>query len=294
MEASSARDSGPFKLFISDWEAAPARLPDGVSAWAIGDIHGYLGHLDALLTAIRLRIAAAPPGPRHLVSVGDSIDRGPDNIATLLRLADLQIPGVTVTRLWGNHEEFLDRFLNDGSLGEDFVDFWSMNGGLATLANLGVTPGDIRRQGPAAIIAAVRAATPASVRQALSTLTPGLKLGGYLFVHAGVHPVRALADGESQRLTTMRQPFLDGEGWLHDFAVVHGHSIVGPDIKPHRISVDSGAYATGVLTCVELHGDQARFIAATRDDNLDGLLKIRGRRSLAAETWRALDISRSA
>ena len=281
-------EGGPaaFNIFVSDWEDAPAALPAGVSAWAIGDVHGYLGHLKALLATVGTLITRAPPGPRHLIFVGDTIDRGPDSIGALELATSLTIPGVAVTALRGNHEEFLSRFLNDAD--EDFLDFWSMNGGLTTLANLGVTLGDIRRRGAAAVIAEVRAQAPAGVRRALERLEIGLKLGGYVFVHAGVHPRHLLTDAENQRLTTMREPFLTGEGWMHDFAVVHGHSIVGPDIKPHRISVDSGAYNTGVLTCAELHGDKARFIAATPDDTLDALMKIRGRRPLSAETWRRL------
>lgn len=277
-----------FNLFISEWEDAPARLPAGVSAWAIGDVHGHLDHLNALLAAVETLIAEAPPGPRHLVMMGDYIDRGPANIGVLQRVAALRIPGVTVTRLLGNHEQFLDRFLNDETVEPDFVDFWAANGGLATLVDMGVYPGDIRRYGPLAVIDQVRATAPGSIRLALGELELSLRLGGYLFAHAGVHPLYPLDDAEQQRLTTIRQPFLDGEGWIHDFVVVHGHSIVGPDLERHRIAVDSGCYHTGVLTCVELREDRARFICATRDETLDGLLRIRGRRPLSSETWRAM------
>jgi serine/threonine protein phosphatase 1 len=283
-----ALGGGPFNIFISDWENAPAALPAGVSAWAIGDVHGHLGHLNALLGAVETRIAMAPPGPRHLIIMGDTIDRGPDSIAALERCASLTLPGVTVTRLLGNHEAFLDHFLRGEDADERFLVFWTDNGGLATLANLGVSNGDLRTREGRSIIQTVRATAPWTVRQALDGLEPSLRLGGYLFVHAGVHPLYPLDDTEHQRLTTIREPFLGGEGWMHDFVVVHGHSIVGPDILAHRIAVDSGAYYTGVLTCVELRGDQARFIVATRDRDLDGLLKIRGRRPLAGETWRRL------
>jgi serine/threonine protein phosphatase 1 len=278
----------PFNVFISDWEEAPASLPPDVSAWAIGDVHGYLEHLEALLGAVERQAATAPPGPKHLVIIGDTIDRGPDNIAALERPGAIDIPGVTVTALWGNHEEFLDRFLHDEDVDEGFLEFWAANGGLATLANLGISPGELRRREAREIISQVRASTPRSVDQALGRLRRSLRLGGYLFVHAGVHPLYPLADEEHQRLTTIREPFLSGKGWIHDFAVVHGHSIVGPDIAPHRIAVDSGAYYTGVLSCVELRGARARFIAVTRDESLDALLKIRGRRPLSAETWRRL------
>ena len=41
-----------------------------------------------------------------------------------------------------------------------------------------------------------------------------------------------------------------------------------------------------VLTCVELRDDRVRFIAATRDDDLERLRLIPGRRPLSAEHWR--------
>ena len=278
-----------FNTFISDWEPGPARLPTGVSAWAIGDVHGHLGHLEALLAAVTRRIATAPAGPRHLVFLGDAIDRGPDNTAALRRATTFQLPGVTTTALWGNHEEYLDRFLNDAAAGDEFLRFWADNGGVPTMTNLGVEPALLEHGGAAEILARGRAIAPQSVRDSLSRLKMGLRLGGYLFVHAGVHPRHGLDDADIQRLTTMREPFLTGEHWSHDFAVVHGHSIIGPDILPHRISVDSGAYYTGVLTCVELCDDQARFLCVTPDPNLDALLKIRKRRPLSSETWRRLE-----
>jgi serine/threonine protein phosphatase 1 len=288
LHALIARAAGqPFNIFISDWEDAPARLPEGAGAWAIGDVHGQLAHLDALLAACLTLIGAAPAERRHLILMGDYIDRGPDNIAALERAGSLEIAGVDVTALRGNHEDYLDGFLNDDAVGQGLVDNWVVNGGDATLANLGVSQGDLRERGAMAVAEAVRTQPLPGVRRALARLEMALRLGGYLFVHAGVHPRLPLGDVR-QRLTTIREPFLSGEGWIHDFAVVHGHSIAGPDIAPHRIAVDSGAFWTGVLTCVELRDDQARFIAATRDDDLEHLRRIPGRRPLSAERWRRL------
>lgn len=274
-------------IFVSDWEAAPARLPAGLTAFAIGDVHGQLDLLDALLDACRVLLALAPPGPRHLIALGDYIDRGPDNIAALERAAFLEIPDVVVTALMGNHEETLEECLR-GDPGPGFIETWAMNGGLKTLANLGVRPAAMRRLDETAIIDQVRRNAPASVFLALDRLEIGLRLGGYLFVHAGVHPRHELGAAEHQRPTTIREPFLSGKGWRHDFAVVHGHSIIGPDIAPHRIAVDSGAFWTGVLTAVELRDDQARFIAASREGDLETLRRIPGRRPLSAERWRPL------
>ena len=37
--------------------------------------------------------------------------------------------------------------------------------------------------------------------------------------------------------------------------IVHGHTPVRePDIRPNRINIDTGAYATGNLTLLTIHG----------------------------------------
>jgi len=43
--------------------------------------------------------------------------------------------------------------------------------------------------------------------------------------------------------------------------IVHGHTPARePEIRPNRINIDTGAYATGRLTCLVLQDDQMRFL----------------------------------
>jgi serine/threonine protein phosphatase 1 len=43
--------------------------------------------------------------------------------------------------------------------------------------------------------------------------------------------------------------------------VVHGHTpVIEPEILPNRINLDTGAYATGRLTCFAFQGDEVRPI----------------------------------
>jgi len=43
--------------------------------------------------------------------------------------------------------------------------------------------------------------------------------------------------------------------------VIHGHTPVRePELLPNRINIDTGAFATGILTCVVLEGGRHRFI----------------------------------
>ena len=51
------------------------------------------------------------------------------------------------------------------------------------------------------------------------------------------------------------------------FAVVHGHTPLGPEVFSHRIGIDSGCFYSDVLTAVELADNRLRFhgVAGTPD-----------------------------
>ena len=90
---------------------------------------------------------------------------------------------------------------------------------------------------------------PADHLEFLRALELKIQLGDFLFVHAGVRPGVALAKQSRRDLLTIREPFLSHRGPL-PWRVVHGHTVVAaPEILPHRIALDTGAYATGRLSC---------------------------------------------
>src|SRR5688572_27486930 len=100
--------------FRSSWEPAPCATPPGTMLLAVGDVHGHLEHLDALLELLRPEIARArEQGWRcELVLVGDYVDRGPDSLGALRRLIGLEERlGVPVHALRGNHDHYLIEFL---------------------------------------------------------------------------------------------------------------------------------------------------------------------------------------
>jgi serine/threonine protein phosphatase 1 len=79
-------------------------------------------------------------------------------------------------------------------------------------------------------------------------------------VHAGVRPGIPLARQQERDLLWIREEFL-----LYDQGfckvIIHGHTpVVEPDIRPSRINIDTGAYATGRLTCLVLEDDDLVFI----------------------------------
>jgi serine/threonine protein phosphatase 1 len=84
--------------------------------------------------------------------------------------------------------------------------------------------------------------------------------GDYYFTHAGIRPGVALADQSAEDLMWIREPFLSSK---QDYGkiVVHGHSIAhAPEQRPNRIGIDTGAYATGCLTCLRLEGRARTFL----------------------------------
>src|SRR5262249_24062426 len=125
---------------------APRRLPDGVAAIAIGDIHGCLAQLEALHEAIRAELVA-PDSPLaaanqvHLIHLGDYIDRGPDSAGVLARVAEALDPGywvdhrVVTHTLRGNQERFLDLARGGDAA---VVRVWCGNGGVETLRSFGL------------------------------------------------------------------------------------------------------------------------------------------------------------
>lgn len=89
---------------------------------AIGDVHGCVHALDALLNVID------PRTDDHLVFLGDLIDQGRDSSAVLDRLLELR-ERCRVTLIQGNHEEML--FAARDS--ESSLRYWETCGGVSTL-----------------------------------------------------------------------------------------------------------------------------------------------------------------
>ena len=111
----------------------PARAPDGVRLYAIGDIHGCAGLLDRLLEKISQE-ERAHGGAARLIFLGDYVDRGPDSRGVLDRLIDVARRRPDTVFLKGNHEAVLLDFLADPEAASD----WLSWGGVETLKSYGV------------------------------------------------------------------------------------------------------------------------------------------------------------
>ena len=85
-------------------------------------------------------------------------------------------------------------------------------------------------------------------------------IGDYFFCHAGVRPGVPLAAQQDGDLLWIRDAFLRHPSRFEKM-VVHGHTAAEKvDERPNRIGIDTGAYASGCLTCLVLEGTARRLI----------------------------------
>lgn len=231
-----------------------AALPPDTRVYAIGDIHGRADLLRRLHAMIAEDAARAAEREKVAVYLGDYIDRGLESRAVIDLLIDAPPAGVKPVRLKGNHEAMLLRFLEDASVGPA----WIAYGGAETLFSYGVAPPSPADEadGFEAARRALAERLPERHRAFLAALPLAHRIGDYFFVHAGIRPGVPIEDQDEDDLLWIRDPFLHSNA-DHGCVVVHGHSIRREvEFRPNRIGVDTGAFATGVLTALVLAGDR--------------------------------------
>ncbi len=247
-----AGQGGRSSAAMPDFQPAPAALPQGHRVYAIGDVHGCDDRLATLHAMVAADLAARPVASPLLLHLGDYVDRGPDSAGVVARLAGgSPLPGVPVVNLMGNHE----RTMLDALHGERAsVTDWRISGGREALASWGLdADGD-----PAGWATGI----PAAHLEFVRGLALHHRVGGYLFVHAGIRPGVPFADQSADDLLRIRHAFLNSEA-DHGCVVVHGHSPTrGPVVRPNRIGIDTGAVFGRELTCLVLEGDVLAFLQA--------------------------------
>jgi serine/threonine protein phosphatase 1 len=122
---------------------------------------------------------------------------------------------------------------------------WLSNGGERTLDSYGVND-------PASL--------PAPHLEWIMSLPSRFADQKRLYVHAGIRPGVAIADQSEQDLLWIREPFLSSDAGCTSF-VVHGHTPTAsglPDLRPHRLNLDTGACFGGELTAAAFTDQTAR------------------------------------
>jgi len=224
--------------------------------YCIGDIHG---RADLLVQLHALIEADATPydGTKQLLYLGDYIDRGDESRQVIDILLSQPLTGFEYTYLLGNHEHALLDFLID----PEAMSGWLTWGGRETLHSYGIQAGlSPSKSQLAELRDLLERATPASHLIFFNQCQLSHSEGNYYFVHAGIRPGVALEKQDFQDQLWIRDAFTASNA-DHGAIVVHGHTISEEaELLPNRIGIDTGAYSSGVLTCLVLEGTEQRLL----------------------------------
>ena len=237
-------------------QPAPS-VPAGERVYVVGDIHGRLDLFLPLIGAIEADDRSRGPANTTIILLGDLIDRGTDS-AGVVAAARALAARRKLRILCGNHEEMFLRCFEDLEALRQFLRF----GGRETALSYRVDKARWNSATHAEAQELVRAAVPEEDLAFIRDFEDSIRIGDYLFVHAGIAPGRPVEAQTQQDLRWIREPFLS-YGGDHGYVVVHGHTIApAPVIRPNRIGIDTGAYATGRLTALGLEGTGRWLIEA--------------------------------
>jgi serine/threonine protein phosphatase 1 len=248
-------------LSLAGFQAGRARagrpsLPTGLRIYAVGDIHGRVDLLSKLLDRIDTDIALRPTPRPVYVFLGDYIDRGSSSRETVDLLIEHGEKYESIF-LKGNHELIAIKCLTDPNL----LDSWMRLGGLDTLKSYGVAfKGLASVRQIVELQVAFHMAIPQAHFRFFRCLQSSFACGDFFFAHAGVKPNVDLSQQKESDLLWIREEFLSSKD---DFGkiVVHGHTPTSEiEVRPNRINIDTGAFATGRLTCLVIENESLSVI----------------------------------
>jgi len=240
---------------------------NGHRIYAIGDIHGCLDQLLQVQDNIRFDLQKRPHPQPVIVYLGDFIDRGPESRGVVENLIAESAAAHRTHVLLGNHDMMLQIYLKDptipirpnGPKVNKVHWLHELGGGAETLLSYGVV--DANHENPGATHKDFIAALPDEHLHFFETLEHYVRLGSYLFVHAGINPDAPLDEQTEDDFTWMREPFLSSTA-DHGFTVVHGHTptkLVAN--RGNRIGIDTGAVFGGDLSCLVLEGTEQALLS---------------------------------
>jgi serine/threonine protein phosphatase 1 len=221
---------------------------------AIGDIHGCLTALDALLDTVA-------PGPDdQIIALGDYVDRGPDTRGVLDRLIALQAGGRLIA-LRGNHDMMMLEARNGHDIG------WLAVGGKQTLLSYGGNAnGDIDSRDLMALV-------PEPHWKFLEDCLPFYETDKHIFVHANLYPDLPLDEQPDYMLywEKLTEPCAHVSGKT----MICGHTRQKSGVPLNlgtSICIDTNIYDGGWLTCLDARSGrvwQANQQGETRTGWLD-------------------------
>lgn len=234
--------------------------PTNHRLYVVGDIHGRLDLLNQMLAMIEDDAARFPQKKKVLAFLGDYIDRGLDSCGVVDRLLQGFAPEFKPIYIRGNHEDMFLRFMR-GQI--DIGPSWLSLGGAAALASYGINSlSGVGGKGKLeTLFKDVKAKIPTAHIKFVSQTIMSATFGHYYLVHAGIRPGLPFNKQNPADQMGIRGDFLFSEAHFGRI-VIHGHTIrAEPEVKRNRIGIDTGAFATGKLTCLILDGTSRAFLS---------------------------------
>ena len=163
-----------------------ARIVAGNQVWVVGDIHGHLGTLRALMHRLKLG------KEDRVVLLGDMIDRGPDSAGVIEYIREHP----QIIAIKGNHEQMAIQSLQASNI--ELNEIWMAKGGASTWGSYIVAAkGDLHRA----------KLTFAEDCAWLADLPSHIVLDDWRLVHAGYHPRVDLDNQDEKTLLWIRRAF---------------------------------------------------------------------------------------
>lgn len=231
--------------------------------YVIGDIHGCVSELVTLLG--HLTSSCGFTSSDQLIFIGDYIDRGTSSREVIETLVAFQKRFPSTLYLKGNHEEMMLQYLGitQGRGGGVFL----RNGGTQTFKSYGIADNASAQEAIALL--------PPEHVAFLTSLERYIITDRFVFVHAGLHPLKDLLLQEDDDIYWIRQEFIRNS---HRFGktVVFGHTpfqevFLNP---PYKIGVDTGLVYGNKLTMIELTTGKTFSVRANSTKVVEGKVQL--------------------
>lgn len=234
---------------------------------AIGDIHGCLNSLKALIEKIQLTQSD------YLYITGDIVDRGPSIPQTVDYLIDLKNKYPKIRINLGNHDEMWIDYLNCNLRMSEMQTFM-YNGGGTTINQYDEYLGRPKGHGFLRF-----EDLPQSHQDFYNSLEEIIvdEEHQVVFVHAGLRPGVSILEQTPKDVIWIRDTFLHNPYKWGDFTIVHGHTPMTVrearkyhEKMPSRFNVDNGCVFGYSLSCVDvLTGNVLSVVSQEKKNNDD-------------------------